>query len=645
MYPVFWLHLGRHNFFMKRSILLCVMMLLLNWQLSAQDKKYITKRVAEGETIESIAKAFAVTPYDLYQLNPDIGEEVAPGDVLVVPNNQYDPKKNLGQLDMSHLNDKDIIVDNYIYHEVGAKETLYSLSKAYTVSEEELFRDNPFIKENGLKIGQVIKIPLAIDEEQIAASEDSTQPYLVKAKETKYSIARKFGISIAYLEELNPSISKEGLKIDDIITVPKNRVDAGSDEFIYHTVAEKETMYSLSKTYGVSQGEITEANPNLIEGLKIGMILKIPNTAVLEEAMFEDEIPYGKELKVAVMLPFKTKQDTLDFETNRLLQVTSDFYFGAKLALDSLKNMGLNIELHVYDTENNRETANRISRRTELQDFDAVIGPLFFENVQTVSRNLKYGKPFIASPISTKDHSGINNAQLIQERASLINHTEEMMAYVKANYDKQDLIVIKNDTDYSRAQFNRIINDLRALNTEKEVQVLEPKDGYIDPELFKSYRDTLDRDIVNWFFVTDKEPAYLGDVFNNLGVFPEQDSLMVFAFEKNGSYDKINNNFLSRVNLHYPTNSHLDSESAGYKHFESAYRRKYHAWPSRYAVEGFDLTYDMLIRLCSGTNLKEQGRSERLSTRYRIIENTSGSLINKGMYIIKYDDLELKVLN
>lgn len=621
------------------------MTLMLTWQLSAQDKKYITKKVEQGESIESIAKALAVTPYDLYKLNPDIGDQVKPGDVLVIPNKEYDPKRNLEQLDMSHLNDKDIIVDNYIYHEVGAKETLYSLSKSYAVSEEELFSDNPFLRENGLKIGQVIKIPLSIDEEKLAESEDNTQPYLVKAKETKYSIARKFGISIAFLEELNPSISKEGLKIDDIIIVPKNRVEAGSDEFIYHTVAEKETLYSLSKTYGVSQGEINESNPALKEGLQIGMILKIPNTAIIEEALFEDHIPYGKELKVAVMLPFKTKQDTLDFETNRLLQVTSDFYFGAKLALDSLKNLGLNIELHVYDTENNRETANRISRNAELQDFDAIIGPLFFENVQTVSRNLKYGKPFIASPISTKDHSTINNAQLIQERASLVNHTEEMMAYVKANYDQQDLIVIKNDTDYSRAQFNRIIKDLRALNTDKEVQILEPKDGYIDPELFKSYRDTLDRDIVNWFFVTDKEPAYLGDVFNNLGVFPEQDSLMVFAFEKNGSYDKINNNFLSRVNFHYPTNSHLDPESTSYRHFEKAYRRKYHAWPSRYAVEGFDLTFDMLVRLCNDADLKEQGRSERLSTRYRIIENTSGSLINKGMYIIKYDDLELKILN
>ena len=192
---------------------------------------------------------------------------------------------------------------------------------------------------------------------------------------------------------------------------------------------------------------------------------------------------------------------------------------------------------------------------------------------------------------------------------------------------------------------DRIIADLQALNPEKEVKVLEPKDGYINPDEFKVFRDTLERNIVNWFFITDNDPAYLGDVFNNLGVFPEADSLLVFGFEKDRNFNKIDNNFLARVNFHYPSNTFIDYNSAAYKHFETIYRKKYLGRPSSFSVEGFDLTYDLLQRLANDPDLINQGVSERIGTKYDFIENTSGGIINKGIYIIKYDGLSEKVVN
>jgi len=305
----------------------------------------------------------------------------------------------------------------------------------------------------------------------------------------------------------------------------------------------------------------------------------------------------------------------------------------------------MSVHLKVFDTENNMEVSRKISDQVELQEFDAVVGPMFLSNVKAVSNNLKYGKPLIISPISTKDHSAIDNKRLVQERASLENHTEEMMDFVKANYEDQDIIVIKNSTKKSEDLYNRIITDLKALNPEKEVKILEPKDGYIKPDEFKVFRDTLERNIVNWFFITDTEPAYLGDVFNNLGVFPEVDSLLVFGFEKDRNYNKIDNNFLARVNFHYPTNSFIDKKTEAYRYFETTYKKKYYTLPSSFAVEGFDLTYDLLLRLSNETDIINQGVSERIATKYDFIENTSGSIINKGIYIVKYDGLEERALN
>jgi len=611
----------------------------------AQDKKFITYKVKQGESIQSISKALSVTPYDLLKLNPDVKDNVKEDDIIIIPNKEYDPLEDISNADLRGIGDKDIIVDKYIYHEVIPKETIYSIVKTFNITTEELNASNTFLAENGLKIGQVIRIPLKVDETELNAKDANTQPYLVKPKETKYSITKKFGISIEYLEELNPKIAQNGLQIDDVIIVPLEVLPAVDDAFIIYEVQKLETLYSITKKFDISEDELVSLNPEVSDGIKSGMLLKVPNINLANKPLFIDEIPEGTELKIAMMLPFKSHRDSLNFEGDRLLNITTDFYFGALLAIDSLKHQGLSVHMKVFDTENNKDVSRKISDQAELQEFDLVVGPLFLSNVKAVSNNLKYGKPLIVSPISTKDHSDINNNKLIQERASLENHTEEMMDYVKANYENQDLIVIKNDSQKSERLFNRIIEDIRALNPEKEVVILEPKDGYIKPDDFIVLRDTLERNIVNWFFVTDNEPAYLGDVFNNLGVFPEVDSLMVFGFEKGRNYNKIDNNFLARVNFHYPSNSYIDYTASAYKSFESAYRRKYFTLPSTYAVEGFDVTYDLLIRLANGADIIDQGVSERVSTQYDFIENTSGGILNKGIYIIKYDGLEEKVLN
>ena len=552
---------------------------------------------------------------------------------------------DLSNADLTKVGERDIVVDQFIYHEVPAKETLYSITKKFDISAEELMRHNPLLRQEELKIGQVLKIPVPIKEEAVLVKEKNTQPYLVKPKETKYSIARQFGISIAYLEELNPNIAVNGLQIDDVILVPKSSVEVADAEYVIHQVEKGQTIYSLTNQYGISQEQLLAANPELSDGVQEGMSLRIPNSARISKGLFEDRIDRDRQIKLAMLLPFRTRRDSLDFQKDRLLSVTSDFYFGALLAIDSLKAQGMSVHLKVYDTENSTEVTERISKGAEFQDFDALIGPMFLENVEVVSRNTKNGQALIVSPISTKDHSAIGNRNLVQDRASMDQHIGEMLEFARENYQNQNLVIIRNASKKSDELYERIHAEIQALNPDKKVKVLKPKDGYIKPEVFKVFRDTLERDIVNWFFITDDEPAFLGDVFNNLGVFPAQDSLVVFGFEKSRNYNKIDNNFLNRVHFHYPSNSYLDLESTAYKSFEKMYRRKYFGLPSEYSVEGFDATYDLLMRLSTDPDLIGQGLSERLSTRYDYIENTSGSIVNKGLYIVRYEGLNLQVVN
>ena len=62
---------------------------------------------------------------------------------------------------------------------------------------------------------------------------DGFKPYLVRPKDTKFSIAKQNNISIEELEKINPN-SVEGLKIDDIIYLPTRRKN-GDGRWIFGT--------------------------------------------------------------------------------------------------------------------------------------------------------------------------------------------------------------------------------------------------------------------------------------------------------------------------------------------------------------------------------------------------------------------------
>ena len=623
---------------MKNIKILILLLFTGIFSIIAQQKKFVTYKVSEGETIQSISKKLSITPFDLLKLNPDVDKDLSVNDILIVPNKDFEPGNEIVKIDLSMISAKDIIVDNYIYHEVSKKETLYSLLKKYNTNIDDLNKANPFLNGN-LKYGEVIKIPLQKIDEEIVDS--ATKLYIVKPKETKYSIARTNGISIAYLEELNPKLKETGLQSEDIILIPKERIIASSDLQI-HKIEKSETLFSLSNLYGISQEELLVANPQLANGVNEGMLIKIPQKEIEKTEIFNDEILDGSEVNIALMLPFNSKRDSLDFKNDRLLNITTDFYLGSLIAIDSLGKQGLSVNLKVYDTENSEFVSKKLSQNSEFNKYDVVIGPMFLKNVKAVSNNLKNSGTLILSPLSSKDHISINNHNLVQEIPTDSQMALEMLQYVKANYKGQKLILISDENNESGVNYNNMINEIKSIDTLQNMTLIKPKKGYIKLDVFKK---SIDTEKENWILLLGDNELFVKDVIHNLGVLPEENNITLFAFKKGKNYDNIDNNYLNRVNFHYPTSNYFNGELESCKAFNSIYRNKYNTYPSKYSMMGFDMTYDILMRLATSKDIVQQGVSQRLLTKFNYIENTSNSILNNGIYIVKYEDLELKKLN
>jgi LysM repeat protein len=136
------------NIQMNRFLFSLLALVLMSNILLAQNKNYEKHTVEKGETITQIATKYSVTPYDIYQLNPDSQKGIKENDVILIPVSQVKTA--------SIIKSK---TDTNRTHVATPKETLYSIARDYNVSVADLKSLNAEAFASGLRIGQTVKIP------------------------------------------------------------------------------------------------------------------------------------------------------------------------------------------------------------------------------------------------------------------------------------------------------------------------------------------------------------------------------------------------------------------------------------------------------------------------------------------------------
>ena len=195
-----------HKYFKLVSILL----FFISLNVFCQEKtiKHIVKK---GETIYSIARENNISVDKIFALNPNAKKTLNLNAVLLLPHNKAANNTEL--------------LSKETTHSVLPKETLYGISKKYKISIENLKKWNPILENSSLEIGQIINI---VSNENVSTNENysnnnQTIIHEVLAKETLYSLSKKYKISIANLEKLNPEI-KNGLPIGFKLLVSKAQI-------------------------------------------------------------------------------------------------------------------------------------------------------------------------------------------------------------------------------------------------------------------------------------------------------------------------------------------------------------------------------------------------------------------------------------
>lgn len=275
-----------------RITVICFFMSLALFQVRAQDKPagervveegvtYYLHTVKAGETLFSIAKHYQITLEEVNRANPSLAGTIRPGDVLKVPAGA----EKRGVEGSSSQQPAHIIL-----HKVQRKETLYFISRKYGVSIDEILSYNPGLTQ--LKRGETIRVPQWGSQPLPGAAQTGAEAsvHWVQAGETLYSISRRYGVSVTALLEENPGARelKQGMRL----TIPGRRTTGAgpgtlpaSEEYSMHIIQQGETLYSLSKKFGVSADRLVALNPALDRSFKAGTEIRVPRVAVVTPAV------------------------------------------------------------------------------------------------------------------------------------------------------------------------------------------------------------------------------------------------------------------------------------------------------------------------------------------------------------------------
>ena len=549
---------------------------------------------------------------------------------------------------------------------------------------------------NGNKFMRKFKILIILLFVVIASSCGQQKKYIsytVKKGETLKGIAKRLGIKTKDLLSLNPDIGRKPVS-ETLIIIPNNeyqQIEEASNpvennnlipvsddvpvaeelmnDFVLHKVEKGDTFYNLTRAYNVSKAQLNQLNPSIDSlGLQLDMLLKIKPVADEDLlVLYRDTIQENTVVKLAMLLPFRAiEYDTIDakdiFKTKKLVNITTDIYLGASVAIDSLHSLGVDIELSVFDTGKKDTKLDSILAVTDFDNIDAIIGPLYSEEVPKVANRTRVPVVF---PVYSKKQKSFSSSKIIKTSADRAIHQEALIDYVLTNYANENILIIGDSSATSIRNSDLIKSRLVQHDSINEALIIYPNEGYIKKHFVIN---ALKPDVGNWVILATDKRDISSDVINSLislpveepeedeseeedekseeesdepemQILPEDTVIKVFGISKSSQFDKIDNNKLAKLGFTFTSDTFIDENSPEMQLFHSQYLEKNYAYPSYYATRGFDILFDIGMRLASGKKLKEtfkQGVSYRLESKFEYSKSLFNISSNHGIYILKY---------
>lgn len=556
----------------------------------------------------------------------------------------------------------------FIVHQVVKGNTLYSIAREYNVNMSDILNNNPDA-ESGIKIGQSIYIPVFDQKDEVEVKEQPqkiNQPisnttnedslslkkfHIVEKQETLYSISKYYEITIYDLVRVNPGI-ESGIQIGQRIIIPdENNQSSGSkyldiiyyDTVISHPIAKSETLYSISKRYMVSQAEIKAYNgmknnnlqPNAVlyiplkkENLEPIKIREIPQIT-LDTARIKNEFIYHKKdsYQIVLALPLGLSNPAEKFKS-----IATEFYMGVEYALDSLRKLGLNADVHVIDCSVGQE--KYLSELKKFTKADLIIGPFTGDLVDKTAQFSTEHQIKMINPLIGYGQPIQNNPYLINAMTSDITLVKGMAKYVAKHETDRKIILVKT-SEKDQPLYNAFRETLFTNNSETKVKFIEATVSEM-PTYFAKGGDYA---IIYLSRNQNEVKNVLNTIQKNANKVGKGD-IAVYGTKEWTNMNEVKDYYLNTYHYHFPMANAFNYDDEKTIQLLRGIRTKYNTDLTKFMAQGFDVTYYFLSKYCFNKNV-----AELIMNDFKLIQYSEGAgVVNTTTYIYEQKDFEYVLL-
>ncbi len=426
---------------------------------------------------------------------------------------------------------------SYTTHTVKAKETLYSLSKQYNVSIDELYEDNPSLELEGLKQGSILRI-------RSASHQVSLQVpivHKVQKGETLYGIAKQYGVEVERIKADNPIIEAQGLKEGFLLEIyqqsKQNTLDVSAENLQTMKVSKMVVKQDLEEAFL----EITDTLKDTLEHFKrerLNIAFFAPLMLELNDSLCKQNLPIDKKSEVAY-----------------------DIYAGVLLAIDSLIETGIAVDLQVFDTQNDEKIVEQIIKNDKFKGIDMIVGPLYAKTFKLVSKQANdLGIPIICPvPISKKVLIGA--PYTLKAFASKASRHDQMAEFLNANHASSKVFVVDQRGKYKifANQFVSSFNKKHKSNhLLKEDTAMYLSMWKVDVSRITKNMQPSKRNVVA---ILSSDNSFVTEVVSNIYMASKDLDVMVLGEEKWQSFKLFDEQYLRHLNVHLTSSYYIDHAS------------------------------------------------------------------------------------
>lgn len=509
----------------------------------------------------------------------------------------------------------------YLVHTTKAKETLFSIAKAYEVKLSRIAFDNPGVLD-GLKLGQHLRILKSAMGETLEGDQTSDKLdtdgqfvlYIVPKKKTLYAISKEFNTTVTALQEANPEL-KDGLKVGSTIRIPVPKM-LGNDQ------TEKVEMVGLPSMIKKEMISEEATQPASVGPTKVTLLLPLH---LIENDTIRARSGAGEVEKV--------------YDKS---EMALHFYEGFLLALDTLDQMGYKVKLKVVDTENKPWTASEMAAKGWFENAELIFGPFYSKVFMEAANYAQEHKIPIVSPTIKGNEIVAKNPYVFKLLPTDETLIADMGRYLSRSDSTNNIILHYGAAD-EQAMIWRFKQGLEVGGS------IPPKFPTYDLNRsgIDSLRSKLSSSKRNNIIILSNNQARLAGLLRKLSGWAEDRRIVVFTPESWRQLKNLEVDHFDDLRIHMPVAMQVNYDETEVQEFILKFREKFKAEPSSFALRGYDLAMHFIRNMDgirkNGVGYMESVKEKGFQTEFSWKRLPEGGFENARCRMVDHTDLNLKL--